>query len=566
MTATFRRNLAILHQSQPEAARAVEAAEPPPYLTVEAARNGLPNLVAVTHGTSRSLHSRVDPAKEAERLAAVLSPETGLVVLFGLGAGHHLRSVLSRRRVRAVILCEPDPAFVTVALEISGVGELLGDTRVTLLSPCTEGAMTQVVGSTYAPLFHRQAAFLPLRGRTDLERDAFAAMQAAARRGVEQALADFATQRAFGRRWLHNILINLAALRRSVDPVPREAPCIVTAAGPSLERLFHEGTFDPDSTVVATDTSLPMLLQRGLQPHFVVTIDSQLASYHHFLRGVPEGSILVADVTASPTALRQARCVSLRIGGHPLGRYFSRQIGGLGSLYTSAGSVTHAALSFAHEHSGRSHIRLFGADFAYPRGEAYARDSYLHRHFRLQESRLGPAEHAFADFVYRRAERRPLDGAANDADETLHYVSALLDAYGRSLTSLADELGIHPIRATSAGTTAPPRRDGLGRRTNRGPASVPVFRELALSSARDLFARYLKDLTALTPPDPRQILDLEALSPVHAELWHTLAPLAAVRARCKEETGVPVEPPAVSLEEARQETIATIRGVLAAWR
>ncbi len=576
MSATRRRNIELLRRTQPRSVRAIEEAEPLPYLTVEAARNGLPNLVAAPQGRPRSLHSRMDPAREAERLAAALSPETGLVVIFGLGAGHHLRSVLSRRAVRAVILCEPDPAYVAGALEIEGIGELLGDTRVTLVTPCSEESAARIVGETYAPLFHRQAAFLPLRGRTDLTPETFATLQSAARHGVERALADFATQRAFGRRWLHNILTNLTTIRRTVEPVPRRGPCIVTAAGPSLERLFREAPVEAGSIIVATDTSLPVLIQRGIRPHFIVTIDSQLASYHHFLRGVPKATILVADVTASPTALRQASRVSLRVGGHPLGRYLARQTGALGDLYTFAGSVTHAAVSFGHEYAAAEEVRVFGADFAYPNGAAYARDSYLHRHFRIKESRLHPTEHAFADFVYRRGKRRTSDRSARPIQDDLHYGSPLLDAYRQNLNALAENLGIRILREPPAGA-GDVGDVGQTRRSPTEPATQPAAaaaagldglspdpeaRDLALPPGTELLATYADAAKGLPLLDPQRLFEMESLSADEAELWHTLSPLAATMAECDAKTGIPTAPPAVSLEAARRETLATIHRVL----
>ena len=580
MNPTRRRNLELLRRAQGGSLRAIEEAEPPPFLTVEAARNGLPNLVAAPQGSPRSLHSRVDPAREAQRLSAALAGETGLVVIFGLGAGHHLRSILSRRAVRAVILCEPDPAFVARALEIEGIGELLADSRVTMLTPCTAASAMRVIGETYAPLFHRQAAFIPLRGRTDLAPETFTALQAAARGGVERALADFATQRAFGRRWLHNILTNLATLRHTVDPVPRRGPCLVTAAGPSLEGLFCDPSGHAGSIIVATDTSLPVLIQRGIRPHFVVTIDSQLASYHHFLRGVPTETILVADVTASPTALRQASRVSLRVGGHPLGRYLARQTGVPDDLCTFAGSVTHAAVSFGRDYTAAEEVRLFGADFAYPGGAAYARDSYLHRHFRIEESRFRPTEYSFADFVYSRGERRALEGAARPPQDGLHYGSPLLDAYRRNLSALADDLGIHILRdSRGSGADAgrnPSAPDGpvadaaagvaAGSVAGIGVSPAPEARELTLPPGTELFRTYADAVQGLAPLEPQRLFEMEALPAHEAELWHTLSPLAATMARRDAATGIPLDPPAVPLEAARRETLATIHRILGTLR
>ena len=560
MKAIAARNLELLHSVDPESAALLRRTAPAEQVSLGTSRNGLEVLVARHGERERWLHSRVDPTREAGRLTEMLPGHTGTVVVFGLGAGHHIRALLQRPDVRRIFICEPVAAYAARALEVAGTGELFTDPRVRLLTPCTADRLAWTLGTGHAPLLHGDAAFLPLRGRTDLAPSLFGELQQAAQRGIQQALSDFATQRRFGLRWMHNILVNAATLRRAHTEVfgPIAGSCAVTAAGPSLERFLSrpvpEGT-----TLIATDTSLPMLLQRGAPPRFVLSIDSQLASYHHFLSGIPSGSVLVADLTASPTALRQAATTALRVGGHPLARYLCDHWVRVPALYTFAGSVTHAAIAFARSELGADTVGLLGADFAYPGAAAYARDSYIHRHVRLHESRIAPAEHAFSAFVYDRA--RPAQEGADRGD--LRYESPLLNGYRQQLGGLTDELGITiqhgsvpPAAFAAGGPSIQDRREESARRT--GPPRDPR----RLPSPGPALQRYLEALRALPDPPEGWSLDMDSLPAEEATIWHTILPIAAAESAVDMTTGRPTSPPAEALDRARRRALEFTREVV----
>ncbi|MEW5724873.1 MAG: glycosyltransferase [Thermodesulfobacteriota bacterium] len=75
----------------------MEPPTPIPDLRLVPTSSGRPSLVVTKEGREISLHSRVDPVREASALAEGLTVKTGegLVVL-GLGLGYHLAAVLAR--------------------------------------------------------------------------------------------------------------------------------------------------------------------------------------------------------------------------------------------------------------------------------------------------------------------------------------------------------------------------------------------------------------------------------------------------------------------------------------
>src|SRR6056297_1439179 len=127
MKAVVERNLELLHSVDPQSADRLRRTPPAPSVSLEQSRSGLAVLVARHGERERWLHSRVEPEREANRLTDRLTTQTGTVVVFGLGAGHHIRALLKRRDLRRIFICEPVVAYVARALEVAGIGELFTD-------------------------------------------------------------------------------------------------------------------------------------------------------------------------------------------------------------------------------------------------------------------------------------------------------------------------------------------------------------------------------------------------------------------------------------------------------
>lgn len=573
---TRNRNLELLRARNPAvAARCERVAALGRHVSLESARSGHPVPTVRREERLRWLHSRVDPLREAERLVSLLPETSGFLVVFGLGGGYHVRQLLARPGTRRVLVVETAAEWLVPALGVPDMEEVFSDPRVAFHLSEDGAELEARVAEHYLPLFHREASFLPLRGRVDLDAEAFRKLQERAGAGVEACLADFATQRAFGRRWMHNILVNLLRLsgRRPENPgASHGTAAVVTAAGPSLETLFSREdpaggrtALDSGAPLVATDTSLPMLLQRGMAPDLLVSLDSQGASYHHLLRGIPAKTLVVAPLSAAPVVMRLASRICASIGGHPLEHYLAEGWRGLPRLYTRGGSVTHAALDLARRQLETTEIFLYGADFAYPGGAAYARDSYMHRHFRLREQRLRPAEGGFADFVYRRAR---LDSehdreAGGSSDGEIRYRSALLEGYRQRFEGLVKELGVSLSRAPAR---ASGRRGESPLQPDRRPApeNAPEARRGGgLPDPRPTLARYLEGLEALgTPDEEAATLDPAQLPPEERRLWSTLTPLAASLSATPEGRATPAEAPGRLLVRAREESLQLLRSLL----
>ena len=156
----------------------------------------------------------------------------------------------------------------------------------------------------YVPPLSGDIRSLPLRGRVDLEPAAFMSAADTLKTVLGNISDDYSVQAFFGKLWFKNAVRNLFIAERSSAPLPPIRRAAVTAAGPSLEDQIPALRDAKASGVflIATDTSLPVLMGRGLVPNAVISIDCQHISYYHFLGGIAEGLPLILDL-ASPSTL-----------------------------------------------------------------------------------------------------------------------------------------------------------------------------------------------------------------------------------------------------------------------
>jgi len=512
------RNLVTLSTRQPDLAARLGAADPAPDLEMIAARTGDPVPQLPRQGRGFPMHSRFDPAAEGRRLAQ--SAPVGYLVAFGLGGAYHLHPLLERTTLTGLLIVEKDLSLVRGLLERMDFTRLFADSRVLLLVDPRPEDLERMVLDRYLPVLYGDLGSITLRSRWDAETDWFQS-RAEALKGLPESLGrDYTVQTRFGRRWFVHTLNNLArseAVHAVLPPVRR---LLVSAAGPSLEaQLPRIRRFQRDGDVLlATDTSLPLLSAAGLEPDIVLSIDCQVVSYHHFMARLPEHTVLILDLASPPLLTRRSDRILFFASGHPFSLYLNRLYRPFPRIDLSGGNVTHAALSLA-EHMGAREVRLFGADFSYPRGRPYARGTYIYPYFLSRSHRTLGSEHSFWSFIHAS---RPVREILDDA--SWRWRTAAMDRYRDILESTTSRWPyvLHPEPGLGVSiTTAPPTqtvRGGLSTMLSAGPRKQG-WREFLGD-----YERRLNALPPLTGPPQDYLADLDAES---RQAWATLLPAAA---------------------------------------
>jgi len=465
------------------------------------------------------MHSRFDPVREAARLAGHYE-KAGFYVFLGVGAGYEVTALLNAGLVAKGLIVEYDAPTMRAVLERVDLTHVLGDRRLRLLVDPTAAELDDAVATGYVPSVTGDFVSVPLRGRIDAAPALFQDAADSIRRAIGVISDDYSVQSFFGKRWFSNIVRNLEISNKPTPPVGPIREAYVTAAGPSLEASFDEIAGRPRGAfLIATDTSLRALLERGIEPDAVISIDCQHISYYHFSLGLPEHIPLFLDLASPPTVSRLASKPYFFSSGHPLSRYIMSRFRAFPVLDTSGGNVTHAAVSLA-SYLGASVVRIFGADFSYPFGKSYARGTYIYPYFDIRQSRLRPSESLFAEFLYRN---QSID-REEDADGSFRYVTKPLVMYKERLERLSAAIPCRIDRVRGYGVTA--HTDSSADRIKRIEGRVFAAGRPYQKPAAFLES-YAQDILALPAPYRHAAAYLDGLGAHEKDVWTTMLPSAA---------------------------------------
>jgi hypothetical protein len=553
----FRRNLLALSRSDRSLGDRLLEAIPDPSLSFRLAKSGALVPIAIRGGRESPLHSLVDPEREAARLEEA-RPAGGFIVAFGLGAGYLLKRYLASSETTGLLVVEYSAPMLRALLEEIDLSELFIDGRFSLiLDPSPEELRAELL-SLYVPPLSGDIRSLPLRGRVDLDLEAFSGAAELLKTVLGSISDDYSVQAFFGKLWFKNAVRNLFAAERSSAPLPPVRRAAVAAAGPSLEEQIPtlQEAQAAGAFLIATDTSLPALVGRGVTPDAVVSIDCQHISYYHFLGGIPSDTPLVLDLASPSTLCRLGDSVRFFSSGHPFCAYVSARWRPFPALDTSGGNVTHAALSFA-EALGAETTLLAGADFSYPEGKSYARGTYIYGYFDRCQSRLAPLESLFTGFLFRGSDMERETGVDSSGNSYSRYLTKPLMAYREHLERFAarSPMEIVPLPGKGVKIRVPLTHKNRDQKLRRvfSAGSAPC-------SASDFLTRYAKSLRALPRPHDPAVRYLGSLGDEERDLWTTLLPAASAFQR---EAGAGGMDAATLLEATRAWAIETVEEALA---
>jgi hypothetical protein len=508
MTAVLRRNLSALAVTDPALAGRLDRTPPAGDLRFLTTSGGLQVPARLRAGRPHPYHSAVDPVREARRLAA-LQPAQGYIVALGLGGGYQLGPLLAAPSLTRLLVIERDAALARAVLERIDLHEALSDPRTRLLAGLEPGEVKSAVLADYLPVLHDGLRTWPLRAAVEEDPAFYREVGARLQEAVAQAADDYAVQTRLGRRWFVNTIANLEAAGRSTVRLRPVERAVVTGAGPSLEAQAPRlAGLRETVCLIATDASLPALLGFGLTPDLVVSIDCQLYSYHHFLQGLPARIPLALDLASPPVLGRLASRTLYFAGGHPLSRYIAARWLPLPVLDTSGGNVAQAAVSLAIGLGARE-VFLAGLDFAYPKGKAYSRGTFMYRIVEATETRLRTAESWFLAFL---AEGR---GQSRYTSRPLELYRRRLEAYARTVPA---RLSVLAGATVQLDLPERPVVAGSPRPMEAGPAA---------GSWRGFLEAYAVKLQNLPAPSRPASSYYLRLADEQRALWATLLPAAA---------------------------------------
>jgi hypothetical protein len=552
----FERNLLALSGHNPGLCSRLSGAETTlnRYKFLES-RSGetIPALIDAAGG-GHPLHSLVNPRREGDRLISTLEDE-GFLIFLGLGGGYAVEAALGRAGVYRALVIEYDLNGAAELLCSRDYVKILGDPRCCLMVDPSGEELEHYILENYQPVLSGGIRVFPLRARTELAGPRFQAAGDSIQQALSRVSADYSVQAWFGARWFSNIIRNLENAAAQEGPFPPIRKAAICAAGPSLDGQIpllaeQKQKKNGGPFIIAADTSLPSLLQAGLEPDAVVSIDCQHISYYHFMPGLPPRIPLFLDLASPPLLASRSSRPRFFSGGHPLAAYISRRWRFIPPVDTSGANVSGACLSLA-EALGAEEIFVYGADFSYPRGQAYARGTYIYPYFEIRQTRFSPMEALFSTFLYRNPSLSKIRG---EKPEDWYYETPLLSRYRALLEAKAAVMGIpvHPAPGRGAPIRIQPP----------GPRKTPRFPRLFAAgpeqkSVRSFLAEYRGGIKKLPPLGENVHAGLAGLSGEERAILTTLLPLAAALKRRE-----PASSPAELMEAVREYSVGELDKIL----
>jgi len=300
-------NLAALWGADPALAMELEERLEEETYSIVPAKSGDPTVAITAAVGQLFLHSRHRPIDEARRLVDSIDlNDKTLIAVHGFGLGYHVQELFARSSPEAIFLIfEPNLRLIHTALAARDFSELIRSRRVYFFTRADRSSLMVriqghqalacigVVSVNHAPSIQVQPEF----HRT------IAAM-------LEDVLAycrtSINTLVLNGRRTCENIAANIPWYIRcpgisDLKNAHAGKPAIIVSAGPSLRKnmqLLKEAK--ERAIIIATQTTLRPLLDIGVEPHFVTSLD-----YHdictRFFENLPAklSTTLVAEPKAS---------------------------------------------------------------------------------------------------------------------------------------------------------------------------------------------------------------------------------------------------------------------------
>jgi len=396
--APYLKNLEVLWAIDPDLARDIEAVDRP-YPT-QPSKAGVPTL-ALPGGSADGrtgrpvqIHSRYDPVAEAQRLAEGVSADTPeIVYVHGFGLGYHVRAIADRAGDEApIFVFEPDLRLLRTAFELCDYSDLLGSNRLGFFTTLDKAA-----------LLNRLQPHLAMfsLGTTTIDHGPSLQCQPDFHAWYKQCLGEFAS---YARTSLNTFLLNSA---RTAENIARNlgwyaaSPClsrlkdrfagrpaVIVSAGPSLRKNKHLLLQIRDKAVIiAVQTTLKPLLEIGVEPHFVTSLDyhdictrffenlpPRSTSFQPGNQGQDGGAALRTELVAEPKATSKIFHMldgNVSLLGSEFAESLLREMKLNKARLPSGATVAHLAYYLA-EWIGCDPIIFLGQDLGFSDGLCYA--------------------------------------------------------------------------------------------------------------------------------------------------------------------------------------------------
>jgi hypothetical protein len=377
--APYLANLAALWVNEPALAAQLEALPEPGGYPIEPSKSGPPTVAVTIEGTRRLyLHSRFDPVAEGAKLVAEVDTKTkAAYFILGFGLGYHVEALFDRCGDEAYFcVFESDLRLLRSAMESRDLSRLLDSRRVLFFTALDKAELLNRLNP--------HTALLSL-GTETITHAASHQVNCAFYDQVAVWIEEFASFRQTAmntlvlnsRRTAENIARNIGwyAASPSLERLHnchRGDPAVIVSAGPSLRKNKHLlMDLQGRAVIIAVQTTLQPLLEMGIEPDFVTSLDYHEICTRFFERLPPT---LKTELIAEPKANNAIFTMNpgpLSVLGNDFAEGLLREMNLRHSVLQPGATVAHLAYYLA-EHIACDPIIFVGQDLGFSDGLCYA--------------------------------------------------------------------------------------------------------------------------------------------------------------------------------------------------
>lgn len=346
-------------------------------------RSELPGLEIKKEDVSSLMYSKYDPMREAEAWVEKLAEAVDNVqhiFVYGFGLGYHVERLIAKYPDKYIHILEPNLEIMLAAIEARDLSAILKHKNIGIFAigndQLTNTLFVNQLTSYLSKSFH--AAFMPYYIKYYSEE--VSSISSMLRAAVVSNRTNYATQLFFKHEWPENILMNIEKIINT-RPITllksklKEFPAIVVGSGPSLdEDIEYLRKYQNKAIIIAAGTSIQALLNHGIKPHIVVSMDGSDKNYEAFkdldLTGITFvfAAYLKHKIFEHLTSLEDVyHCF---IDTDSITKYLL-DVKDKSLLFHSTASVTGTVIQLA-AYLGVKNILFTGQDLSYPGNIVYA--------------------------------------------------------------------------------------------------------------------------------------------------------------------------------------------------
>lgn len=333
------------------------------------------------------LNSRVNP----ENAAAIYAERYeirmyGIYFIFGFSDGKYIREILKKcDDTNLLVVCEPNLDFFSMICHYYDISDLLADDRIVIYFPKLNHDLDAMLGKVIDYTKIKLLEFCILPGYDMLYHDLCTEYIDGVIERLRNEIVNKSTSLCFDRLipqytlyHMKNMIYhkNIEQLRQKLDGSDiSKIPCIVVAAGPSLDKnICQLKEVQGKAFVIVVDAALRTVLKNGIRPDLVCTVDANAPD--RFFDGLNLKDVIWAYTRTTRKYIAENYGKDVFYYGYfyrNWNKILKKKLGYEIPSFPSGGSVSSEAFVLAL-YLGFRTIVLIGQDLAFTGGQSHTKE------------------------------------------------------------------------------------------------------------------------------------------------------------------------------------------------